>query len=187
MNLTNEPWIPVRRADGSPDKIAPYQITDHIGTDKSPIIAVASPRPDFDGALVQFLIGLLQTTCTPETDADWWDWREQPPTSEELSLRFEPVSLAFQLKGAQPFMQEKLIGSSQAKWHPFSYLLIGAATDSTLKNNTDHFQKRVPENSVIAFSVLLRRYTPFKLSRRGAVAEVMENSLAFEVVVLLQL
>jgi len=148
MNLTNEPWIPVRRADGSPDKIAPYQITDHIGTDKSPIIAVASPRPDFDGALVQFLIGLLQTTCTPETDADWWDWREQPPTSEELSLRFEPVSLAFQLKGAQPFMQEKLIGSSQAKWHPFSYLLIGAATDSTLKNNTDHFQKRVPENSV---------------------------------------
>jgi CRISPR-associated protein Cse1 (CRISPR_cse1) len=47
MNLISKPWIPVRRADGSRDKIAPWQITDHLGTDKSPIVAIASPRPDW--------------------------------------------------------------------------------------------------------------------------------------------
>lgn len=108
MNLTNEPWIPVRRADGSPDKIAPYQITDHIDTDKSPIVTVASPRPDFHGALVQFLIGLLQTTCTPNTEGEWWDWREQPPTSEKLNARFEAVGFAFELEGEKAFTPVRL-------------------------------------------------------------------------------
>ena len=70
MNLISENWIPVRRADGSLQRIAPWQLTDGIGD--NPIVAVASPRPDFDGALTQFLIGLLQTTCTPSED-QWWD------------------------------------------------------------------------------------------------------------------
>jgi CRISPR system Cascade subunit CasA len=60
MNLISERWIPVRHADGSHERIAPWQLTDGVGGD-NPIVAVASPRPDFDGALTQFLIGLLQT------------------------------------------------------------------------------------------------------------------------------
>lgn len=162
MNLTNEPWIPVRRADGSPDKIAPYQITDHIGTGKSPIIAVASPRPDFDGALVQFLIGLLQTTCTPNTEDEWWDWREQPPTSEELKAQFETVGFAFELEGDGPrFMQDITLGpadfvkksknkkSSDANSRdqeegqaPIANLFIEAPGKITNDENRDHFVKR---------------------------------------------
>lgn len=146
MNLISEPWIPVRRADGSRDKIAPCQITDHVGMDKSPIVAIASPRPDFDGALVQFLIGLLQTTCTPPNKGTWRQWRKEPPSAEELKSKLESVAFAFELEGEWAFMQEKLIGSRQAKEHPVTYLLIGAPTDSTLKNNTDHFQKRPVES-----------------------------------------
>ena len=95
MNLINEPWIPIRRADGIREKIEPWRITDFT-EDQSPIVAIASPRPDFDGALIQFVIGLLQTTCTPN-ESEWWDWREEPPPSEMLRERFATVLEAFEL------------------------------------------------------------------------------------------
>ncbi len=145
MNLINDAWIPVRRADGTTEKVEPWRLTDHVGTDKSPIVAVASPRPDFDGALTQFLIGLLQTTCTPETESAWWDWREKPPASNVLKKKFETVADAFYLnrEDSPLFMQERFTSDNKSKPHPVSYLLIGAATDSTLKQNIDHFQKRL--------------------------------------------
>ena len=144
MDLIYEKWIPVRLADGTPDKIAPYEITREIENEKRRIVAVASPRPDFDGALTQFLIGLLQTACTPETEGKWWDWRESPPPPERLKEQFEPYKDAFYLfgDGKSWFMQENLASTKNAKLHPVSYLLIGAATDNALKTNTDHFQKR---------------------------------------------
>lgn len=144
MNLIYEQWIPVRLADGSPDKIAPYEITRSIGDEEKQIIMVASPRPDFDGALIQFLIGLLQTTCTPKTDKKWWDWRDSPPTPEILRQEFDDFKEAFDIDvtDACGFMQERLVGKKGLKEHPISYLLIGAATDNALKTNTDHFQKR---------------------------------------------
>ncbi len=146
MNLISDCWIPVRRADGSHQRIAPWQLTDNLGD--NPIQAVASPRPDFDGALTQFLIGLLQTTCTP-TEDQWWDWRETPPSPDVLKKRLEVLSPAFQLdgNGSALFMQEQL--GDKAEKHPVTYLLIGAATDSTLKHNTDHFQKRPHENECL--------------------------------------
>lgn len=145
MNLINDAWIPVRRADGTTEKVEPWRLTDHVGTSKSPIIAVASPRPDFDGALTQFLIGLLQTTCTPETEAAWWEWRETPPAPDALKKKIEPVAEAFCLdcEDGPLFMQEHFTNNDKSKSHPASYLLIGAATDSTLKQNIDHFQKRL--------------------------------------------
>lgn len=144
MNLIDEQWLPVRLADGTPDKIAPYQITRDIDDEKRCIIAIASPRPDFDGALIQFLIGLLQTACTPETEDKWWDWRESPPAPELLKNLLKPYAGAFNLYDIKKpqFMQEDLSPYENAKPHPVSYLLIGAATDNALKNNTDHFQKR---------------------------------------------
>jgi len=152
MNLINDQWIPVRRADGSINKIAPWEITKDIHDDKSKIVAVASPRPDFDGALTQFLIGLFQTACTPETEDAWWDWREQPPLSNALKVCFAPYEKAFNLcisskandsaSNNKLFMQEALDENNRAKTHPVSYLLIEASTDNAQKTNTDHFQKR---------------------------------------------
>jgi CRISPR system Cascade subunit CasA len=86
MNLITDRWIPVRRIDGSLDRVAPCGLTDRINDNQ--IVAVASPRPDFDGALTQFLIGLLQTTSTPDAYA-WRLWRKNAPSTDELRARFE--------------------------------------------------------------------------------------------------
>ncbi len=56
MNLLESQWIPVRRESGE-SYIAPWQLTE---PDDS-VLELAAPRPDFNGALLQFLIGLLQT------------------------------------------------------------------------------------------------------------------------------
>ena len=109
MNLINDAWIPVRRADGSPRTIAPWQLTESIA--ENPIVAIASPRPDFDGALVQFLIGVLQTICAPNTSNEWWAWREAPPAPESLRERIAAETGAFEFGGDGPaFMQDLELG-----------------------------------------------------------------------------
>ncbi len=162
MNLINDAWIPVRRADGTTEKIEPWRLTDHIDTGKSPIVAVASPRSDFDGAITQFLIGLLQTTCTPATEAAWWEWRESPPSLETLRNQMESVKTAFEFEGDGPrFMQDLVLGpadfekkkknqkSTEGKEEedeegliPISNLFIEAPGRITRKENRDHFVKR---------------------------------------------
>jgi CRISPR system Cascade subunit CasA len=66
MNLITDPWIPVIRRNG-PDKIKPWQIAE---TD-NPVMELNAPRPDFQGALYQFLIGLVQTCFAPEDEDEW--------------------------------------------------------------------------------------------------------------------
>lgn len=137
MNLISERWIPVRRADGSHERIAPWQLTDGVGGD-NPIVAVASPRPDFDGALTQFLIGLLQTTCTPSED-QWRDWRKDaPPSPEVLKARFEAVAHAFELEGEKAFMQDFTPEQLDKKFG-IAALLIGSPP---VDSETDLFIKR---------------------------------------------
>jgi CRISPR system Cascade subunit CasA len=135
MNLIFEPWIPVRRADGKTEKIAPWQLTDGIGD--NPVLAVSSPRPDFDGALTQFLIGLLQTTCTPNEE-QWWDWREAPPAPETLKGRFETVAHAFELEGEKAFMQD-FNPEQLDKRFGIAALLIGSPPEDS---ETDLFIKQ---------------------------------------------
>ncbi|MBI5316267.1 MAG: type I-E CRISPR-associated protein Cse1/CasA [Nitrospirae bacterium] len=139
MNLINEPWIPIRRADGTQEKVEPWRITDFTDG-RSPIVAIASPRPDFDGALIQFVIGLLQTTCTPN-ESGWWEWRENPPPPETLRKRFVSVARAFELEGERAFMQD-FSPSDLSKQESISALLLEAPGEKTLKDNTDHFIKR---------------------------------------------
>lgn len=136
MNLIYDPWIPVRRADGEPpERIAPWQLTEGLAT--NPILAVASPRPDFDGALTQFLIGLLQTTCTPDIRG-WRQWRETPPTPDELRQRFSSMAEAFELEGDVAFMQD-YTPSELDKTFPIAALLIGSPPEDS---ETDLFIKQ---------------------------------------------
>lgn len=135
MNLISERWIPVRRADGSTQRIAPWELTN--GLADNPIVAVASPRPDFDGALTQFLIGLLQTTCTPSED-QWWDWWKSQPSPEVLKDRFETVAHAFELEGEKAFMQDFKPEQLDKKFG-IAALLIGSPPEDS---ETDLFIKR---------------------------------------------
>nr|WP_236673967.1 type I-E CRISPR-associated protein Cse1/CasA [Ralstonia syzygii] len=74
MNLLITPWLTVLRQDGSEDIIAANAIT----SDNPPVDLLAV-RPDFRGALYQFLIGLLQTAYAPADQDEWRERWHQPP------------------------------------------------------------------------------------------------------------
>src|ERR671919_2930432 len=97
MNLINDAWIPIRRKSGQEAHIAPWEVTTRY--DDDPVVALAAPRPDFNGALIQFLIGLLQTTCAPDSPRTWREWLREPPTPEALRGAFENNTYAFNLDG----------------------------------------------------------------------------------------
>lgn len=137
MNLINDRWIPVRRSDDTQELIAPWQLTE---TD-NPLIALDAPRPDFNGALMQFLIGLLQTAATPESHEKWLDWLEQPPEPEVLKEKFSKYTNAFELHSDQgSFMQDFEI--IEGKEWPIEKLIMESPGDNTMKLNKDHFFKR---------------------------------------------
>ncbi len=139
MNLISDPWIPVRRVDGGREIIAPWQIAE--GIEVNPIVAVASPRPDFDGALTQFLIGVLQTTCTPPNVSTWRTWRREAPATESLRERFATLADAFELEGEHAFMQD-YTPAELTNALDIAALLIEAPGEQTLEQNKDHFIKR---------------------------------------------
>ncbi len=150
MNLITDAWIPIRRKSGKMKLIAPWQVTDDAGGDI--ITSLAAVRPDFNGALIQFLIGLLQTTCPYHNQRQWRLWREQPPHPDELQAAFEPVAFAFYLDGDGPrFMQDFTLAKEvrglstkqqEERKSQINELLIDTPTGKTLEDNTDHFIKR---------------------------------------------
>lgn len=104
MNLLEADWIPVRRRDGSQSWISPLQISD------PEVVALAANRADFNGALAQFLIGLLQTTTPMDSLSEWEAWLYSPPAADVLAKWFAPVKAAFMLDGDGPrFMQDLTI------------------------------------------------------------------------------
>jgi CRISPR system Cascade subunit CasA len=141
FNLIEQPWIPLRRAGGEIEWRPPWAITDPGPGGDDPYVAVAAARPDLSGALVQFLIGLVQTTAPPADDRDWRRWWKEPPTPEELRERFTQAAHAFNLDGPGPrFLQEKLPPKADC-WPP--HLLLPDQPEPTKEDdNKDHFIKR---------------------------------------------
>ncbi len=141
MNLIESKWIAVRREDGQRERIAPWQVT--ATYDRNPIVAFDLPRPDFNGAMVQFLIGLLQSTFAPVEEVDWTNPFMQPPTPKALRKAFASIAHAFDLGGAGPrFMQDSDPALLEGEGKPIANLLIEAPGRATLRDNKDHFIKR---------------------------------------------
>ena len=137
--LIEERWIPIRRKSGREEQIAPWEITDSHESD--PVISLNAPRPDFNGALIQFLIGLVQTTAPPEDDDEWEARFDVPPSPNTLKVVFETVKDAFNLGGTGArFMQD--FDEIETNPQNISGLLIDSPGENTLKNNADHFIKR---------------------------------------------
>ena len=137
MNLIKDPWLPVRRNSGTVSMIAPWQLTET----RDPVRALSAPRADFNGALMQFLIGLLQTSATPEDRGRWQDRLSMPPSSAQLKDCFEPYAHAFELQAEQAaFMQDYDELDTEAQ--PIDRLLIDSPGGKTCKENTDLFVKR---------------------------------------------
>lgn len=141
FNLIKEPWIPLRRLSGAIEWRPPWAVTDAGPGEDDPFVAVAAARPDLSGALVQFPIGLTQTTAAPADDRQWRRWWQTPPKPEELRERFMAAAHALDLDGAGPrFMQEKL--PSKAERWPLHLLLPDQPEPTKLDDNKDHFTKR---------------------------------------------
>lgn len=140
MNLLDEKWIPVRRNNGQQDWISPCQISE------PDIVELDARRADFNGAIIQFLIGLVQTTTPMDSEMEWAQWNKNPPSAEVLSKWFEPVLDAFVFDGdGARFMQDfelRTEGVKEKDLTSISALLIEAPGDNTLKENKDHFIKR---------------------------------------------
>jgi len=140
MNLIHDQWIPVRRRNGEIVRITPWRITEGNGEEYTEL---AAPRPDFNGALIQFLIGLLQTACPPDNIGKWRKWLKEPPSPEELRKSFEPYVTAFELNGDGPrFMQDLTLKVNRMEPEGVGNLMMETPGGITLKKNTDHFIKR---------------------------------------------
>lgn len=138
-NLLDIAWLPVVHQQGQTRKIAPWQITEQHA--ENPIVRLDAPRADFNGALMQFLIGLLQTACASDDRATWKQWIEKPPSPQRLQEDFQTIAHAFEREGDGPcFMQD--IEELGDKYTGIDGLLIESPGGNTLKNNADLFIKR---------------------------------------------
>ncbi|MBI4720105.1 MAG: type I-E CRISPR-associated protein Cse1/CasA [Chitinivibrionia bacterium] len=164
MNLIQDRWIPVRRKSGALERIAPWQVTDRHSED--PFVGLAAPRPDFNGALIQFLIGILQTTCAPLNVFEWKGKLASPPSSEELHKAFTTVAMAFDLDGDGPrFMQDltlvnELADKESVKLaNEIGQLLIEAPGVQALEKNKDLFIKRAQTKRLCPFCAATALFT----------------------------
>lgn len=125
-NLIEERWIPVRRRSGKVERIAPWQIAEK----DDPPLRLESPRPDFDAALLEMLIGLVQTVMTPKDEIEWEEIYESGIEPEKLHEKMRTVKEAFFLDGDGPrFFQDLDVHEHpKAGRKPIGSLLIDLGT-----------------------------------------------------------
>lgn len=137
MNLLQHPWMPVRRRDGRRDWISPASLSE------PDILAFDADRPDFNGALMQFAIGLLQSVSPADDPPAWKGLFRQPPDAATLNAWFAPVLPAFEFDGdGARFMQDYSLRPEEAGLNPVAALLIESPGENALRHNSDHFIKR---------------------------------------------
>lgn len=140
FNLIEGSWLPARRLSGAKADIRPCDITSAFDTD--PILALDFPRPDWNAAVTELLIGLLAGAMVPDGKEEWADTWANPPSPSDLESRLSPLAFAFNLDGAGPRCFQDLDTLSSEKARPISALLIDAPGENAEKKNTDLFVKR---------------------------------------------
>lgn len=146
FNLLDERWIPVIRRDGTKTMIAPWEVTEQFA--ENPVVSLDAPRPDFNGALVQFLIGLVQTVAAPQNGLEWRKRLEDPPPPDELKEKFAVVRHAFELGGDGPRFMQDFEPFADFTISGVAGLLIDAPGENALAQNKDHFIKRGTVNAM---------------------------------------
>tara|TARA_B100001094_G_scaffold116679_1_gene112538 strand:- start:7398 stop:8996 length:1599 start_codon:yes stop_codon:yes gene_type:complete len=137
MNLLTDPFLSISNKQGQEQTLCFAEIS------HPDFIHLRTPRADFTGAAYQFAIAVLQTCFAPETEQDWEELYQNPPSREQLAQALTKIEHAFHLTGDQPlFMQDFHTLDKIGGLSPVASLLIEAPGGSTLKNNIDHFVKR---------------------------------------------
>ena len=135
MNLLIDSWMPVRLRSGARDWISPARLSD------PDVVAFDADRPDFNGALAQFAIGLLQSATSVNSSTEWRACFKVPPTAATLEAWFAPIQFAFVFDGdGARFMQDRSLQTE--KFTDISRLLIDSPGVNTEEENKDHFVKR---------------------------------------------
>jgi CRISPR system Cascade subunit CasA len=158
FNLVHEKWVPVKRLNGEFEAIAPFEITSQH--DINPIVGFAWPRPDFDLASHEFLIGLLSAICPadPHESKEWKKLFHAPPSPPEFAAAFEPFADAFVLDGDGPrFLQD--FDALDGEELPVGSLFIEAPGVNTTKLNKDLFVKRGQSRVLSRAAAALALYT----------------------------
>ena len=155
MNLIKDAWIPVIRAKSGKGVIAPWQIAEQ----EDPVMELDAPRPDFQGAMYQFLIGLLQTGFAPEDQDEWLEYWDNPPNAESLRAGLEVFADAFEFDNpvGPAFMQDFVMSDGETKG--IAALLINAPGGKTVRENLDHFVKRDATKSVCKSCAAMALFT----------------------------
>jgi CRISPR system Cascade subunit CasA len=162
-NLINDPHLPVIRASGTEEVVRPADITSQYAQD--PIVALAYARPDYNGAMTEFLIGLL-AVALPLSEDEWLSAWDEPPDQKALELALEPLSFAFELFGGGARCFQDLDSLESVKANPPRQLLIDAPGANTVKLNQDFFIRRRPENDILSWQdaaaalITLQTYAP---------------------------
>lgn len=139
FNLLTSLWLPVRRAKGAMEWISPAQITGK--TENGPIVAFAWPRPDFDLAAHEFVIGLLAVAHPPRDMRDWLRRFHHPPSEQELAAAFAPYGDAFALDGDGPRFLQDFDEIDGRSFSPEA-LLMDSPGENTIEKNRDLLVKR---------------------------------------------
>jgi CRISPR system Cascade subunit CasA len=164
FSLVHGAWLPVRFADGTVRPIAPFSITADHAT--NPVVALAWPRPDFDLAAQEFLIGLLAAIypADPREPKQWVRLFHEPPSPEELQALLKPFAHAFVLDGDRPrFLQD--LDPLGGEPSPVEALFIEAPGAITVKQNKDllvkHGRLRVLSRAAAAMALYtLQQFAP---------------------------
>ena len=136
FNLLFDPWIPVKTRHGENKPIKASEVV------QNDIVALDTPRADFNSALMQFLIGLLQTLFAPEDPIAWHKLFDQPPSENELMNKFKGIEKAFYLDGdGYRFMQDAL-AINTGEIRPIEEMIFGAPGESGKGKNQDFFVKQ---------------------------------------------
>jgi CRISPR system Cascade subunit CasA len=143
LNLATDPWITVRRRDGSLSVVAAWELTREHAT--NPIVAVDATRKPWNGALTEFLIALFQTVLFPEDARAWRETWDSPPEPDYLRNAFSKIEDLYLLNGEIPFMQDRtlLAGPGMVKQFrkPVQKLLVDGVSELQEKKNSDLFVK----------------------------------------------
>jgi CRISPR system Cascade subunit CasA len=141
-DLRYEPWIPWRRRSRAIEWGPPEMLLHDPAGDC--VVGVAAPRPDFDGALQEFLVGLLTAALLPADDSDWERIAAQPPAPGVLRAALDRLPHAFNLDGEGPrFFQDLAAAEFEGiEVNSIQQIFIDAPGEQTLKLNKDLFVKR---------------------------------------------
>lgn len=146
FNLLTSPWLPVRRRLSGFAWVALPMIApaDAGGgsIDDDCVEALAFPRPDWNAAVTEWLIGIL-AAAWPAADAVRWrrGWRE-PPSPDGLAQALAPLVPHFNGDGDGPLAFQDHDPLPNAEEKEVAQLLIDSPGAITLTKNTDLFIKR---------------------------------------------